>query len=528
MMPHSNDMVPLERHSDDALGAPLARGVPYGAVVVVALVAWVLTVYTPTTASMVTIWDRSDTFAHGYLIVPLFLYLLWRDRDALAALAPKPFLPALAGIAAAGIVWLLAAQLRINSVAQFAMVAMIPLGVWAVLGTAVVRRLAFPLGFLFFAVPVGEFLIPILIEWTADVTVLAIRASGVPIYREGTFFTIPTGRWSVVEACSGLRYLIASFVVGCLFAYLFFRSARRRWIFIGVSLLVPIVANWMRAYVIVMLGHLSDNRIAAGADHLLYGWVFFGVVMAVLFWFGARWREDAPAAGTPSVPPPVVIPPGLRRSLLRVLCAAIVLMALWPLLDLQWRSGANDTSARTLGPIAGAAGWQPAEAPLSAWRPDLASATIEHAQTFTRDGTRVALFIALFDDPTGEAKAITSTNQLVRTTNKQWSQLGAGTLALGTGDGVTEVRTAVIAHNRERLAAWQWYWVGGRTTVSDWTARLDEMLGLLQGRRKPVAWVIVYTPTERGTEDARATLQAFTADMGTAIDAALRRATERR
>ena len=53
------------------------------------------------------------------------------------------------------------------------------------------------------------------------------------------------------------------------------------------------------------------------------------------------------------------------------------------------------------------------------------------------------------------------------------------------------------------------------------------MLGLLQGRRKPVAWVVVYTPTERGEEEARATLQAFAAAMGAPIDAALRRATER-
>jgi exosortase/archaeosortase family protein len=77
-------------------------------------------------------------------------------------------------------------------------------------------------------------------------------------------------------------------MVGCLFAYLSYRSPIRRMAFIAASLAVPIVANWARAYIIVMLGHLSNNRLAVGADHLIYGWVFFGLVMAVLFWIGAK------------------------------------------------------------------------------------------------------------------------------------------------------------------------------------------------------------------------------------------------
>ena len=172
------------------------------------------------------------------------------------------------------------------------MMAMVPLAVWAVLGTQTLKALLFPLAFLFFAVPFGEFLVPPLMNWTADFAAIAIRASGVPIFREGNFLTIPTGTWSIVEACSGIRYLIASFMVGCLFAYLSYRSPIRRAAFVAASLVVPIVANWVRAYMIIMLGHLTNNRLAVGADHLIYGWIFFGVVMVLLFWIGAKWRED--------------------------------------------------------------------------------------------------------------------------------------------------------------------------------------------------------------------------------------------
>ena len=157
--------------------------------------------------------------------------------------------------------------------------------------------LAFPLAFVLCRTH-WRLLLPRMMEWTADFTVLALRASGIPVYREGLQFIIPSGAWSVVEACSGIRYLIASVTAGCLFAYLSYQSMLKRAVFIGVAIVVPLVANWVRAYLIVMLGHLSGNTIATGVDHLIYGWLFFGLVIGVMFLIGARWVD--PPAPAPS------------------------------------------------------------------------------------------------------------------------------------------------------------------------------------------------------------------------------------
>jgi exosortase len=81
---------------------------------------------------------------------------------------------------------------------------------------------------LLFAVPFGEAFRPRLMDWTADSTVGALRLTGIPVYREGRYFAIPTGHWSVVEACSGLRYLIASITVGALYAYLTYQRWWKR------------------------------------------------------------------------------------------------------------------------------------------------------------------------------------------------------------------------------------------------------------------------------------------------------------
>ena len=82
----------------------------------------------------------------------------------------------------------------------------------------------------------------------------------------------------------------------------------------------------------------------------------------------------------------------------------------------------------------------------------------------------------------------------------------------------------VVAGERERLAVWQWYWVDGHVTASEYVAKLYEALAVLQGHGDPVAWVVVFTPTEHDEAQVRATLQDFTTAMREPIDAALRQA----
>ena len=135
-------------------------------------------------------------------------------------LSPQPNLLALLVLGGLGFCWLLATLASVQVFEQFFLIAMIPAAVWAILGNRMVWALAFPLAYLLLAVPFGDALILPLIDFTADFTVTALQLTGIPVYREGSFFSIPSGNWSVVEACSGLRYLIASFTLGTLYAYL--------------------------------------------------------------------------------------------------------------------------------------------------------------------------------------------------------------------------------------------------------------------------------------------------------------------
>ena len=90
-----------------------------------------------------------------------------------------------------------------------------------------------------------------------------------------------------------------------------------------------------------------------------------------------------------------------------------------------------------------------------------------------------------------------------------------------TSSGSLGVRTAVVAAEPVRIALWQWFWIDGRHTSSDYSAKLYQALSVLERHGDPAAWVIVYTLTETGEPQVRAALQAFTADMLATIDAAL-------
>ena len=249
-------------------------------------------VYFATAASIVSIWNSSETFAHGYIILPISLWLIWQRRSTLMQMTPQPCWFALIGLAGCGFGWLLAELADVQVARQYMFVAMIPLTVVVVLGWRIAWSMAFPLFFLLLAVPFGDVFLAPLINFTADFTVAAVQFTGIPVLREGTTFTIPSGNWSVVEACSGLRYLISSFTLGCLYAYLTYKSSKRRLIFILFSIVTPIIANGLRAFMIVMIGHFSGMTLAVGFDHLIYGWVFFGLVMFLMFWVGSFWRES--------------------------------------------------------------------------------------------------------------------------------------------------------------------------------------------------------------------------------------------
>ncbi len=509
----------------DTVALPSRWRVALPAMVAVLLAIGLL--YRDTFVAMAGIWTRSETFAHAWLVPPIVLWLVWRMRAELARLVPKPAPWLLLPMAVVAFGWLLGDLGGVNAVTQLAVTALLVLAVPAVLGMAVTRQLQFPLAFLFFMVPVGEFMLDPMMEWTADFTIWALIATGIPVYREGLQFIIPSGAWSVVEACSGVRYLIASFMVGTLFAYLNYQSPTRRWIFVGVSILVPIVANWVRAYGIVMLGHLSGNTIAVGVDHLIYGWVFFGVVIGIMFVVGARWAESpaeavADASWSSSLGEPVPAAVQWRGAI-----AALAVAAVAPVVAAMLALPATTPPVALVLPAL--PGTEPAADQSLPLPPRFEGAAAETHRVYRLDdGSEVAVHLAYYRHQRYGAKLTSSNNLLIRSDDSEWNRLSGGRTTLSVDGEPLVLRRAELLRGRtgatllrQHLQVRQLLWSGGHLTDSDHRATAWGVLGRLAGRGDDGATLSFYAVGE-GPETA-ARLDAFVARHLPALVAELER-----
>jgi exosortase A len=489
--------------------------------IIVAAVLAVLGIYWETASSIAAIWKSSQTYAHGYLIAPIALILVWMKRRQLAALAPRPDVLGVLLLAAAGFTWLAAEAAQVQVLAQYGFVAMVPGVVLALAGRRVAWTLAFPLAFLLLAVPFGEAFLPRLMEWTADFTVAALRVSGIPVYREGTFFATPSGQWSVVEACSGLRYLIASVTVGAVYAYVTYRTWWKQGLFLALSVAVPIIANFFRAYMIVMIGHLSSMKLAVGIDHFIYGWLFFGVVIGLLFWLGSFWRE-------PAAPPPQnrAIPgaaPARPALMVGAAVGTAALAAAWPLY-LPYLDPVEDTPIRLAAP-AGASGWTLEPQQATQWRPHYQGAAASTLAVYRKGERSVAVYLGYYRNQRRGAELVGSQNLIAGDSGSPWARMSESLRSEELPNGAVELRQTRLGSSGGRLLVWDWYRIAGYDLSNPYLAKALLARDKLLARGDDSAAIVLAAPYDSSPETAADTLRAFAREMLPEIDNALRLAT---
>ena len=57
------------------------------------IVISILAIVWPVTRSMVDTWQHSSTYGHGYVVIPVAIWMVWRESAARASISLKPFWP---------------------------------------------------------------------------------------------------------------------------------------------------------------------------------------------------------------------------------------------------------------------------------------------------------------------------------------------------------------------------------------------------------------------------------------------------
>jgi exosortase A len=476
-LPDSSESNVLRSSNSAAVTRPTTRHSTSPTLLALLLsLAVLLFVFYPSWHALVKVWEASETYGHGFLIAPISLWLIWRKRDQLRDSAIKASWSGLLAVAVCCFAWIVGVLAGVNVLIYAAIVGMVVSTVIAVAGWDFASKIAFPLGFLFFMVPAGDPINPLLMEYTARMTIWAVRATGIPVFREGLNFTLPTGSWSVVEACSGLRYVVAAAVLGSLFAYLNFSSWIRRAVFFAAALVVAVIANWMRAYLIVMVGHLSNMRWGVGDDHVVYGWVFFGLTMFILFAMGSRWHDetrvvtsgpDKTTTGSGLEPRHFGNgSPGFDLRALYVLLPLIALLALTPSLvqelqrvavktdvfaSLNKKFNQLDASGLTLQP-----------------KFDGARSTLQGGLS---DAARTEVFIAYFADQRDGNEMIAYGNGVFTESDRSWKILNRTDRTVSVNGNDFRVREWQVSNNTQQRLVWSWFTIGDHRVSSEYQAK---------------------------------------------------------
>ncbi len=256
-------------------------------------------------------------------------------------------------------------------------------------------------------------------------------------------------------------------------------------------MIVPVFANWLRAYLIVLLGHLSGNKLAAGVDHLIYGWVFFGIVIMIMFMIGMRWSESSETGSTSPHPDHS---PALPASTWLVAPTIALLATIGPLSNVVINR-ADHPASPVITTFIPPPAWS--EIPLfSNWHPAYDNPSTEIHKAFVENGVSVGLYIAYYRDQDYQHKLVTSTNALAHRNDKTWSVIYQKTVALDINGLPARLRSAELlgkdTQPETRLRIWQWYWINGHLTDSDIRAKLLTAIARLQGKGDDAAVVMLY------------------------------------
>jgi exosortase A len=435
--------------------------------------AWVM-VFLQGVTTAVDIWLTTDTFNHCLFVLPGALYLVYLKRSELDLSDVKPNYFVLILCLGSLILYSIGLAGNVQLFMHIAIFTFLPLSIWAIIGNRLAYKILFPLVFILFCIPIGEELVPALQEVTADMSMVMLNWSGIPVYRSGLYIEIPQGQFLVAEACSGISFFIASIVIGSLYAYLNMQSVKRRIVFVSISILFPVIANAIRVFGIILTAYLTDMEYAAGADHLIYGWIFFSLVIVCLLGIGELIREKqfiVKASQIESTPSAIFSVKACYQSSTSIIALMLLFLVWFTSINNQLNVPATEhnlSATLVVEQEASAASYR------SSWKPEFNQPYQEFQ--FLRELNDVPVDVYLVWYPKGHGELINTQNRLYP--EKAWTLESKFGFQLDDGQ---DMDLSVIVNPQSTRLLSYWYVVDGKLFTNNRKAKLYEIYKILMG-----------------------------------------------
>jgi exosortase A len=458
-------------------------------------VVWII-IFHAGIISAARVWWVSEIYSHGFFILPITGYFIWRKKDQLAVLSPQPAYWAIFPLLFSSLIYILGVAGDISLFQHVGIFSILPLTIWLVYGTPIAKTILLPLVFILFSIPFGEEFIPLLQRVTADLSVWIVKLIDVPVFRNGLYIEIPNGRFIVAEACSGVRFFVGASVFGAIYAYVSYKSRMRQFVFFGISLIVPIIANSIRVSAIILIGYFSDMKYATGTDHIVYGWLFFAIVIILLITIGNLWADKP-------VSPNIVIAgendqvKGVGWSNSRIAVTVGISMIMY-ISVFAWSEYINITKQNFIQ-LAKMTKGTLQNVQDEYWRPKFEDATESTYRIFNlENGNKVDYYSAYYKFNTPNTELISSVNRIYDPDGWTLKQKNSENITVGN-DNIKALAYLLAGGNREYRIIIFWYEIGNLKTDNKLFVKLHQSVDALLGEPGS-ARVIIFSTTFKEDE----------------------------
>ncbi|MFZ2223249.1 MAG: VPLPA-CTERM-specific exosortase XrtD [Candidatus Deferrimicrobium sp.] len=477
---------------------------------------------------MFSIWTVDD-YNYCYFIPVAVAYLLWEKR---AAFRSAPSENSWAGLVpfCGGIVLYLLGELGGEYYSLFIASWLIAVGYcWAIMGGPRLKTIAFPVLFIIAMFPFPNFInnnLTLRLKLlSSHLGVKMLQFCGLSAYREGNVIDLGFTRLQVVDACSGLRFLLPLIVLGILLAHFYRASWWKRGVIVLMAIPLSILTNAMRVAGVGFLYPYFGPQVAEGFFHDLSGWIVFmaslGCMVGTLFLLKRYFPESTvdsaavPTGAAPRVQDPA--PAQGARSISPQVVVVLLLLAATVGLSRFVNFSEKAPVARPFSEFPSRLGeWEGVRGVMEQHYLDVLTFS-DYAMINYRGGHgRQVDFYAAYYASQSKGKSIHTPDSCLPSGGWVFEDSGVVTYPAGSGrEGAMRAKRAVMTKNGMRALAYYWFPQRGRILTDLYQLKLYVFWDALTRRRTDGAIVRLITPIygDESSEAADARLQAFTREL---------------
>jgi exosortase len=255
----------------------------------------VVIMYAPVLSSMARQWWDDPNYGHG-LLVPVFVaYILWRERTGWRTVPVRASdygLPIMLLALGLFILGMLGAEVFTARVSLLILISGI---IVFLAGWQMLRSVAFPIGYLFFMIPLPtlvyyQLTFPLQL-WASRLGAHGLVILGVHTVREGNLLILPNATLEVVEACSGVRSLLSLLAAVVAYGYLAEQRTWKRGLLVVLAIPVVIMSNGLRLVATGVLSFVFGPEVDSGPVHAVLGLAFFVLAFLSILWSHSLLRH---------------------------------------------------------------------------------------------------------------------------------------------------------------------------------------------------------------------------------------------